>query len=119
MVHVCILLSAKHSNGGGRPIHPGKRCRGVCFTTYVTGADAVASDDKVSLPGFLTFERGHRAARTGKNPQTGEPLKIKTWTQFYRAAGPPVFARTGALLASFYCAGYASAWAASRWPSDR
>ena len=35
------------------------------------------------------------------------------------AVAPPVFARTGALLASFYCAGRASAWAASRWPSDR
>lgn len=41
-----------------------------------TVTDAVAADDKVSLPGFLTFERGHRAARTGKNPQTGEPLQI-------------------------------------------
>lgn len=38
--------------------------------------DAVAGGDKVSLPGFLTFERGHRAARQGKNPQTGEPLTI-------------------------------------------
>lgn len=45
------------------------------FEAAVT--DAVASGDKVSLPGFLTFERGHRAARTGKNPQTGEPLQIK------------------------------------------
>lgn len=41
-----------------------------------TVTDAVASGDKVSLPGFLTFERGHRAARTGKNPQTGAPLQI-------------------------------------------
>ena len=49
----------------------------------------------------------------------GEPLKIQTWTQFYRAAGPPVFARTAALLASFYCAGYAACAAASRWPGDR
>jgi DNA-binding protein HU-beta len=44
------------------------------FESTVT--DAVASGDKVSLPGFLTFERGHRAARTGKNPQTGEALQI-------------------------------------------
>ncbi len=42
-----------------------------------TVTDAVASGDKVSLPGFLTFDRGHRAARTGKNPQTGAPLQIK------------------------------------------
>ncbi len=37
----------------------------------------VKAGGKVQLPGFLTFEKGHRAARTGKNPQTGEPLQIK------------------------------------------
>ena len=35
----------------------------------------------------------------------GEPLKIQTWGQFYRATGPPVFARVGALLVAFYVAG--------------
>lgn len=37
----------------------------------------VKAGNKVQLPGFLSFEKGHRAARTGKNPQTGEPLEIK------------------------------------------
>jgi DNA-binding protein HU-beta len=37
----------------------------------------VKGGGKVQLPGFLTFEKGHRAARTGKNPQTGEALQIK------------------------------------------
>lgn len=41
--------------------------------TIVAG---VASGDKITLPGFLTFEKGHRAARTGKNPQTGAVLQI-------------------------------------------
>ncbi|MDZ7674292.1 MAG: HU family DNA-binding protein [Acidimicrobiales bacterium] len=41
-----------------------------------TVTDSVAKGEKISLPGFLTFERGHRAARTGKNPQTGAPLQI-------------------------------------------
>jgi DNA-binding protein HU-beta len=36
----------------------------------------VKAGNKVQLPGFLSFEKGHRAARTGKNPQTGEPLQI-------------------------------------------
>ncbi|HLT16974.1 MAG TPA: HU family DNA-binding protein [Acidimicrobiales bacterium] len=36
----------------------------------------VASGGKVSLPGFLTFERGERAARTGRNPATGETIQI-------------------------------------------
>eukprot|EP00873_Tetraselmis_striata_P027693 jgi/Tetstr1/447957/TSEL_035262.t1 len=39
----------------------------------------------------------------------GEPLQIKTWGQFYKAAGPPVFARTGAIIASCFAAGAAHA----------
>ena len=31
----------------------------------------------VSLVGFGTFAVGKRAARTGRNPRTGAPLKIK------------------------------------------
>lgn len=42
--------------------------------------DAVTSElkngGKVQLVGFGTFEVSKRAARTGKNPQTGEPLEI-------------------------------------------
>jgi DNA-binding protein HU-beta len=38
--------------------------------------DVVASGEKVTLPGFGTFERRDRAARQGRNPQTGESLKI-------------------------------------------
>ena len=33
--------------------------------------------DKVSIVGFGTFSVTKRAARTGRNPQTGEALKIK------------------------------------------
>ena len=36
--------------------------------------NAVASDDKVTLPGFGSFSRSSRAARTGRNPRTGEPV---------------------------------------------
>ena len=32
--------------------------------------------DKIQLVGFGTFEVSKRAARTGKNPQTGEAIKI-------------------------------------------
>ncbi len=31
----------------------------------------------VSLIGFGTFKTSHRAARTGRNPQTGKAIKIK------------------------------------------
>jgi DNA-binding protein HU-beta len=40
----------------------------------VTGA--LKSGDKVSLIGFGTFSVSQRAARTGKNPQTGKALTI-------------------------------------------
>ncbi len=38
--------------------------------------EALKKDDKVALVGFGTFEVRARAARMGKNPQTGEAIKI-------------------------------------------
>ncbi|WP_458120579.1 HU family DNA-binding protein [Paenibacillus sp. Z6-24] len=37
---------------------------------------ALSSGDKVQLIGFGTFETRKRAARTGRNPQTGAELNI-------------------------------------------
>jgi DNA-binding protein HU-beta len=34
-------------------------------------------DGKVTLVGFGTFQKSRRKARKGRNPQTGEMLKIK------------------------------------------
>jgi len=34
-------------------------------------------DGKVTLVGFGTFQKTRRKARKGRNPQTGEPIKIK------------------------------------------
>ncbi len=42
--------------------------------TQVRGA--VASGDRVQLPGFGTFERRERGARTAHNPSTGAPLQL-------------------------------------------
>ena len=38
--------------------------------------DAVVAGDKVSIVGFGTFETTERAARMGRNPQTGEDMEI-------------------------------------------
>jgi DNA-binding protein HU-beta len=38
--------------------------------------EAVAAGDRVTLPGFGTFEPRSRAARSGRNPQTGEVMQI-------------------------------------------
>lgn len=42
--------------------------------------DAVASGDKVTLVGFGTFEPRKRAAREGRNPQTGKAIQIPETT---------------------------------------
>jgi DNA-binding protein HU-beta len=36
--------------------------------------------EKVAWPGFGSFSTSKRAARTGRNPQTGEPVKIAAST---------------------------------------
>ena len=41
-----------------------------------TVAEQLKAGDKIQLVGFGTFEVAERAARTGKNPQTGEAIKI-------------------------------------------
>ena len=42
-----------------------------------TVSDALQAGDKVQLVGFGTFDVVKRAARTGRNPRTGETMKIK------------------------------------------
>ena len=39
-------------------------------------AEALKAGDKVQLIGFDTFEVKERAARDGRNPKTGETIKI-------------------------------------------
>ncbi len=45
-----------------------------CFISETTAA--IKADDKVTLVGFGTFSAATRAARTGRNPQTGEAIQI-------------------------------------------
>ena len=39
--------------------------------------NGLVADGKVILPGFGSFETRKRAARSGRNPRTGEVIKIK------------------------------------------
>lgn len=39
-------------------------------------AGALKSGDRVALVGFGSFSLSQRSARTGRNPQTGKPIKI-------------------------------------------
>ncbi len=50
---------------------------GVLEAYVETVQKQVKKGEKVSFPGFGTFERRARSARTARNPQTGDPIKIK------------------------------------------
>ncbi|MBZ9538337.1 MULTISPECIES: nucleoid-associated protein HU-beta [Modicisalibacter] len=41
-----------------------------------TVTDSLKKGDSVALVGFGTFTVKERAARTGRNPQTGQPIEI-------------------------------------------
>jgi DNA-binding protein HU-beta len=46
----------------------------AAFEEVITAT--VAGGGKVQLPGFLSFEKAERAARTGRNPATGAEIQI-------------------------------------------
>jgi DNA-binding protein HU-beta len=44
---------------------------------YEVVASTVAKgEEKITIPGFISFEQGARSARTGRNPQTGESIDV-------------------------------------------
>ena len=48
--------------------------------TMAAVTDTLTKGESVALVGFGTFSVKERAARTGRNPQTGEPIEIKAAT---------------------------------------
>ena len=52
----------------------------VLNSLVATVQKTVAKGEKVTLVGFGTFEARKRAARTGRNPQTGKEIKIAAKT---------------------------------------
>jgi len=56
-----------------------KAAAGVALESFMTNVTKALKkkDGKVTLVGFGTFVKVRRKARKGRNPQTGEPLKIK------------------------------------------
>jgi len=57
-----------------------KAVQAIVEETFEQVKNAVRKDDRFSFPGFGTFTKKKRAARTGRNPQTGETIKIKAQT---------------------------------------
>ena len=56
-----------------------KAAAATALTSFTDGvAKALKKKDgKVTLVGFGTFQKSRRKARKGRNPQTGEAIKIK------------------------------------------
>ena len=55
-----------------------KTAAGTALNSFVdTVTKALKKDGRVSLVGFGTFSKVRRKARKGRNPQTGETIKIK------------------------------------------
>ena len=46
----------------------------TAFTNAIT--NALVDGDRVTLSGFGTYEVVERAARTARNPKTGEPISV-------------------------------------------
>jgi DNA-binding protein HU-beta len=54
-----------------------KAAAGRVLDSYIGAVtDALAQGDTVALVGFGTFSVRERAARTGRNPQTGKEIEI-------------------------------------------
>ena len=49
---------------------------GVVDAIFDVVTSELKKGTKVSIPGWLSFERTHRAARMGRNPQTGASIQI-------------------------------------------
>ena len=59
----------------------------ACLDSMMTSIRKVLKKgDKVTLVGFGTYSVSKRAARTGRNPQTGKAIKIPaSWAPKFRA----------------------------------
>ncbi len=57
-----------------------KAVQAVIETTFDEIKKTVKKDERFVFPGFGTFNKKKRAARKGRNPQTGETMQIKALT---------------------------------------
>ena len=60
---------------------------GVVDEFFNVVAKSVGSGTKVAIPGWISFEQTHRAARAGRNPATGATIQIAASKGVKVAAG--------------------------------
>ena len=54
-----------------------KAVQSVIDATFEEVKKSIKKEERFSFPGFGTFNKKKRSARSGRNPQTGEKIKIK------------------------------------------
>lgn len=59
----------------------------VLDALFQTVTEQISQGNKVSIPGWMAFERTNRAARQGRNPQTGETIQIPAGHSVKLSAG--------------------------------
>ena len=64
-------------NEVAKVVNTKKEAQEAADCVFSTITKALKREDTVTLVGFGTFKVDKRKARTGRNPQTGEAIKIK------------------------------------------
>ena len=59
----------------------------------IAGDVVAKGKEALTIPGFLKFEQTHRAARAGRNPQTGETIQVAAANAAKVTAGAKLKAR--------------------------
>ena len=59
----------------------------VVDSLFTVLTEKLSAGEKVMIPGFGTFEVTERKARTGRNPNTGETIKVKASKVVHFKAG--------------------------------
>ena len=90
MVGESVLIARTHTARGGFVVNKGELVDAIASESNLSKADAenalnafinavqntVSAGDKVTLPGFGTFQPALRKARTGMDPRTRQPVQI-------------------------------------------
>ncbi|MGO1550710.1 MAG: HU family DNA-binding protein [Micrococcaceae bacterium] len=70
---------------------------GVLDAVFEVFTSQVSKGEKVTIPGWLSVERTERAARTGRNPRTGESIEIPGGYGFKISAGSMLMSAPSAM----------------------
>ncbi|GAA2003666.1 HU family DNA-binding protein [Brevibacterium samyangense] len=72
-----------------------KQVSDVLDGVFTSFTNVVAAGDKLTIPGWISIERTERAARKGRNPQTGAEIEIPAGYSVKLSAGSKLKAAAG------------------------